>query len=571
MTYVTRARVNALLLSALLVLAPTILEAQLSPGKLHKAHTELEGVENCSKCHDSNRKMVEEKCLACHVVLQGRIARKQGLHSRDELHECQQCHIEHQGRDYNLIFWEKGEDNFDHAQTGYKLEGKHAGLKCRKCHEPSHIVIMSDLEKNRIDPTHTFLGLDTACIRCHKDEHRGQVSQVCTDCHAVTGWKPAAGFDHSRTKFLLTGKHLTTLCEKCHRQIPVPDSASAKPMVQFTGIPHGQCTDCHKDIHLGKLGALCTTCHTTESWKLANESGFDHSKTHYPLQGKHARVQCQKCHLPGQPVAGLKYAACTDCHGDFHKGAFAKRARKGACEECHTVDGYRPARFTVDQHNQTKYPLAGAHLAVSCNDCHREKKNADSSGSKTIRFTFNSTRCQACHGDPHKGDLAKYVTSDGCELCHVVASWHTVAFDHAKTKFPLEGKHAAVLCRSCHNDTVTVAAPLDLRFAKLAMACNDCHKDVHERQFSALVAIKGDPTKTSCNRCHTPKSWKAELFDHNSASSFKLEGAHRKVLCAGCHKKVTQGTVAFVRYKPLPAACSACHTDADIEQRMEHR
>ena len=39
------------------------LSAQLSPGDLANAHKNLEGLENCTKCHEIGKKVLPEKCL----------------------------------------------------------------------------------------------------------------------------------------------------------------------------------------------------------------------------------------------------------------------------------------------------------------------------------------------------------------------------------------------------------------------------------------------------------------------------------------------------------------------------
>ncbi len=42
--------------------------------------------------------------------------------------------------------------------------------------------------------------------------------------------------------------------------------------------------------------AGCEACHTTKSWK--ELSGFDHSKTKFPLLGAHRATACIDCHKP---------------------------------------------------------------------------------------------------------------------------------------------------------------------------------------------------------------------------------------------------------------------------------
>jgi hypothetical protein len=51
-------------------------------------------------------------------------------------------------------------------------------------------------------------------------------------------------------------------------------------------------------------------------------------------------------------------------------------------------------------------------------------------------------RCSSCHTDPHKGRFVK-----PCESCHTTSGWNEErpgSFDHATTRFPLRGLHAAL-------------------------------------------------------------------------------------------------------------------------------
>ena len=53
--------------------------------------------------------------------------------------------------------------------------------------------------------------------------------------------------------------------------------------------------------------------------------------------------------------------------------------------------------------------------------------------------------------------------------------------------------------------------------------------------------------------------WKAEKFDHNRDSKFKLDGAHLKVDCRKCHKETVVDGKPYITFKPLETACSSCH------------
>jgi hypothetical protein len=543
----------------LLTLIPFVLQAQLSPGKLHQSHTSLEGIKNCSLCHGIGQKISAENCLNCHVLLKDRISRGKGLHASSEYGECQKCHVEHHGRNFDLIYWENRQDNFNHQRTGFLLKGKHAELKCRDCHQPKFIRDKATLTKYHKDLNRTFLGLQTGCTDCHLDEHRGQLGNSCMDCHQMNSWKPAPLFDHSKTSFPLTGKHQDVLCGKCHPTTVDNRFPQDKSYLKFTGLIYSKCTDCHQDVHKNRFGKNCTSCHSTAGWTSYKQAGFNHDMTQYPLRGKHRLVPCEKCHLPGKVLTTVSYGKCADCHRDYHQGQFSERPQKGECGECHTVSGFSPAFFTIEHHNLTDFKLDGAHRAIPCIACH--KKTSIGFANETIRFRFTSTTCQSCHQDPHNKTADKFMSSQGCKSCHGLDSWRQIKFNHDQTSFPLELKHAEIACSSCHPADQKGNVPL----VKISVACMDCHKDPHFGQF--LQTTSGGEKIILCGNCHIPRNWKAEKFDHNVQASFKLEGAHQLVKCEKCHPTLNRDGKQYTVYKPLKSGCADCHGNRSSKKK----
>ncbi len=45
------------------------LAAQISPGALSSPHSHLEGISNCTQCHELGNKVSDNKCLACHTEI----------------------------------------------------------------------------------------------------------------------------------------------------------------------------------------------------------------------------------------------------------------------------------------------------------------------------------------------------------------------------------------------------------------------------------------------------------------------------------------------------------------------
>jgi hypothetical protein len=233
------------------------------------------------------------------------------------------------------------------------------------------------------------------------------------------------------------------------------------------------------------------------------------------------------------------------------------------------VDGFSPARYGLDEHQKTSYPLTGGHAAVACNACHTSASVAELRENSGVRITgapsgrsprlrFASRRCAACHRDVHFGELDRWVTQDGCESCHSVESWRAAAktFDHARTRFALVGAHARPACAECHEKVDVGTERERVRFAGVPLTCQGCHEDTHRGQF-----------EVSCDRCHDPDSLKASRFDHARGSAWPLDGAHARVACGECHRRETQDGVEFVRYKPLPTACRDCHTGSRFREK----
>ena len=409
--------------------------AQISPGPLSRPHQSLTGSTNCISCHKFGSGATL-KCVECHAEIGTRIVARKGLHATYNIppgssKECSRCHSEHNGEDFPLIKWDP--KNFDHKLTGYVLEGKHAGAACARCHSVDHIA---PAERNTIQMknlTRTFLGVTQACVSCHQDSHKGRLGPNCIQCHDFVDWKAAAigKFDHSKTQYPLTGLHSVVKCEKCHTA-----GNDGKP--RYAGIPFGKCSDCHSDPHHGSFPQGCQSCHSTEGWKkislAAVGKNFDHSKTKYPLLGKHAAVGCERCHASGDFKKTVAFAKCVDCHQpDPHKGQFAKRPEGIECASCHTVEGFQPTTFTVKDHATSAYTLEGKHITVECAKCHIPK------GKDTL-FKIKFQRCTDCHKDEHAGQFASAPYLNGCDRCHTIDGFKPSTFTlarHKETRFLL--------------------------------------------------------------------------------------------------------------------------------------
>jgi hypothetical protein len=536
--------------------------AQISPGALSRAHAFLDGPTQCTSCHDLAKRPPEYKCLDCHKDIQQRLAAKSGLHpslvGADRTgNACVACHSEHNGRDFSVIHWDAPLTKFDHHRAGYTLEGKHASLGCKTCHQPSRIAPTAKAEIAMKDLSRTFLGLPTKCAGCHSDEHRGQFSTDCMNCHNSVRWQDAAQYNHNRSQFALTGAHVKVACEKCHTRVE-----DQKPFVKYRNLPFRECAPCHNDPHHGAFQQSCQGCHGTAGWKpVQSASAFNHATTKFPLEAKHAGLACKACHLTSNFKAPVAHNQCMDCHRkDPHRGQFARRADGGDCAACHTVQGFLPATFNAAAHSKTKFPLLDKHAAAPCAKCHIPH------GAETL-YRLKGDDCAVCHADVHKGQFLSSPYENKCESCHTAKGFSPSLFTlarHSRTGFSLAGAHAAVLCADCHKARTDMYPPPPVRYRFEQHLCTDCHSDPHRSQFAARMGeLRPDGTAKGCEACHTVKQWsQISSFDH-ATTGYPLEGAHRAVACESCHKDRNQRIgLKHVTFASAPRACAGCHEDA---------
>ena len=528
------------------------------------AHADIEGA--CSACHVApwESQTMDDRCLFCHADITAQKSDSTTSHGRmyaiDPTATCRECHTEHKGpaalltemdgwryphetsgfslaahqfksekdpfkcadchgndvttfdvgtcatchsqidqaftTDHIAAYGEscvgchdgvdRFDKNFSHAGFSFKLVGKHEQVACKDCHVNARALA-------------DFAAAPQDCVSCHSkdDPHGGALGPDCASCHTADGWKPAH-FDHGTTAFPLTDSHVNVDCKQCHINNV------------FKGTPK-DCFACHKqdDPHGGELGQDCAKCHKTTKW---NDAFFDHSKSAFPLLGKHTSVLCMNCHK-NNVFAGTP-KDCAACHVDVHLGQMGKE-----CSRCHNTNDWKDVIF---DHSKTAFPLSGGHTKVACASCHINGK-----------FKGTPKTCFACHAakDKHNGQFGK-----DCASCHNTSGWKNVTFDHSTTAFPLTGAHTTALCTACHVNGVYKGTPKD---------CFSCHasKDKHMGQFG-----------TNCGSCHNTSSWKGATFNHAN-TAFPLVGTHATVVCASCHVNNV--------YKGTPKNCYACHAAKD--------
>ena len=489
--------------------SPGSLNAQPGEAVLGQVHSHAETGGRCTACHTPpwSSATLADRCIACHSNVGDELNGNHGLHAQlrgqATAFDCRGCHTEHRGATGELT--QISADTFQHAATGYQLTGHQSmasgrAFACGDCH-PQSVT-----EFSAATCTDCHRQLDATYIAAHVTDFGG----ACLNCHDGVDRYSRKRFDHNAQAFPLQGKHAAVACGKCH--------AGATTLADLQGAKR-TCVDCHQkdDAHQGQFGTDCAGCHNATSWP---DAQFDHSKTAFPLTGKHAGVKCEDCHKDGT-FKGTPQN-CVDCHqkDDAHKGQFGTD-----CGGCHNATSWPDAQF---DHSKTAFPLTGKHAGVKCQDCHKDG-------------TFKGTpqNCVDCHqkDDAHKGQFGT-----DCAGCHNTTSWPDAQFDHSKTTFPLTGKHAGVKCQDCHKDGT---------FKGTSTQCVACHADptFHKGAFG-----------TACADCHTAAGWQPATF--NQRHTFPIDHGERGTSsCRTCHPDNVKAYTCYGCHEHTPAETIARHAE----------
>jgi hypothetical protein len=429
------------------------------------AHAALE----CADCHKGEAvgqfAGLSTTCLSCHTADFQKAIEPSHV-TLNFPSTCESCH--------GVDTWYNAK--FDHLKfTGFALTGAHATLECTACHINGQ-----------------FQGTPADCYGCHAKDYntttapnhvQSGISEQCQTCHNTTAWIPAT-FDHNKTAFPLTGAHTSVPCSTCHTD-------------NYAGTLPTSCYGCHAKDYSGTATMAgvpnhvtasfpqdCTLCHSTSTWLNAT---FDHSTTGFPLTGAHTSVACSTCHTDN--YAGTLPTTCYGCHtADYNNTAtlgggvpnHVSLAYPQDCTMCHTTSTWLNATFN---HNNTPFPLTGAHVSVPCAQCHIGGV-----------FAGTPTDCYSCHKADYVGTTNPNHTAAGfpttCATCHTTASWAGAVFNH--TWFPTNHGGANGVCATCHTNP-------------------------------------NDYSVFQCTNCHSAASTNPE---HNGISGY----VYNSVNCYACHK-----------------------------------
>ncbi len=237
------------------------------------------------------------------------------------------------------------------------------------------------------------------------------------------------------------------------------------------------------------------------------------------------------------PTSAAAAAGITDEITSFYATSYPEVAAASAgliAEACRVVaEIYRRSVFPAMKVDWRTYPSNIGHRNwPGCFRCH-DGTHVTAAG-RTL-----ASECTLCHTMPQRGPLAPL----GGEPPTSAEPWHPME---------LEGRHASILCNSCHAagyrppTACTECHRLDPVAPMMASACSTCHERHGEVRPLVDCATchahlagghrEGGHPDMGCTDCHTPHRWSAgdragcQSCHEDKADHYRDEGR-----CADCH------------------------------------
>jgi len=379
----------------------------------------------------------EAACRDCHGIS----GTDFGLaHPQRKANDCAVCHEDPHDDQFDGQFGQKQEcvdchtpEGFEphvftlemHAESELPISESHLELECNECHQ---------------DPVEgearAFASMESACETCHEDGHQEFFTEYlegideerfdsrtelanaagCEVCHDATLFSDVAEerFDHSSSAGLaITGAHAQTDCESCHPRSGEPDYTGRTLgwVSEHFGTFEG-CVTCHEDPHEGQFDGGdfplevdgqtdCARCHDASSFRALTDNFVHGDWTLYPLDGRHAELNCSACHEPlarpdevGRTWGRAAGTTCNDCHADPHAGQFVVDDSI-SCERCHE-SASEFSRLVFEHDRDSTFELGEAHRGLDCGVCHPVVPIEP--GLELVRYRPLDSECVDCHG-----------------------------------------------------------------------------------------------------------------------------------------------------------------------------
>ena len=313
-------------------------------------------------------------------------------------------------------------------------------------------------------------------------------------------------FNHSTTKFPLTGKH--TINAQCHVN------------GQFAGTPT-ECSGCHlpdfqktanPNHSTAGFPTTCAACHTTTQWR----AKFDHNKTKFALTGSHASARAPSATSTGSSRARHD---CAGCHlPDFQKTTNPNHVSAGfptTCTTCHTTTQWQAGAFN---HNKTKFALTGRH-------------------SSNLRLVPRQRAVHWNYDRLCRLPLARFPEDGESQSQHRRVPNHVRRMSHDDAVAGAVFNHDDQVPANGQAHGSMHAVPRERPVRRAPTDCAGCHLPDFQKTTNPNHVSAGFPT--TCTTCHNDGAMARASFDHNK-TKFALTGSHSSAQCAQCHVNVLQ-------------------------------
>lgn len=307
------------------------------------AQADVAAHRDCTSCHQPHdvRGSAQRACSRCHTTQQPDHP-KHGVAGT-----CVGCHDPHPPLEHRLA---SAAACSSCHQAAPKETAFHAGVQCKRCHEPHDFV--REVSDRR------------ACAGCHS----GQVTsaahskghQACETCHRGLPHQPLLAISgcetcHSGERARTNDGHAK--CVGCHEPHSGAESATCgschKAEQASAPAGHQSCRNCHEPHSGSPAAAPCAKCHASQA------------------QSPHGKLatDCRDCHRPHGPSGVSTPPACTTCHERPKLPGLHQLEKHSACARCHTGHGEAPsARHDVclSCHTDRKQHFPDAPSCASC-------------------------------------------------------------------------------------------------------------------------------------------------------------------------------------------------------------
>ncbi len=287
------------------------------------------------------------------------------------------------------------------------------------------------------------------------------------------------------------------------------------------------------------LSKNCEECHNTDAW---SPSIFNHALTGFELINGHQISDCSLCHTTD---VSATQNICFDCHENDYSVApeHSSLGYPTDCEQCHNTTNWTETSF---DHNNTNFPLTGAHIGPNCSACHSQG------------FAGTSTVCYDCHTNDFNSTFNPNHQNLGlttqCGDCHTTnPGWSPAEFPVHDNFYQLIGAHAAIKsnCSDCHNGD----------YNSTPNTCYQCHQSEYNSTTDPSHSTAQFPT--DCEQCHSQNAWEPSTFNHDGQYFPIYSGEHLNEWnsCSDCHTNAANYSIF---------SCIDCHEHNQTEMDDEH-